>query len=176
MKFYLFIVLFFLIVSSQKTHAQNNFGSIKEPQKDKETKLRERIFIDYADTCLGVIEQSAQSLLIKGVAFIAFIPGDTTLSWISKIKVIGALTGGNVNYLAIACSKASEMASTLKNSGSGVRVPMVGEFGYKGGVIKKVSGGYILAVFSGGTSDQDVEVANNGLDLLGKYYIGLISK
>ena len=44
------------------------------------------------------------------------------------------------------------------------------EFGYKGGLIKKVNSGYILAVFSGGSSEQDAEVSKEGLDWLNKYY------
>jgi hypothetical protein len=170
MKFYLFIAIIFFVIY-QKSQAQNI------PLKvtiDKQTKIGERIFIDHADNCLAGIEKSALDMSIKGVAIIAFIPGDTTLSWISKMKVVGALTFENINYLAIAGSKASEMASTLKNSGIGVRAPMAGEFGYPGGVIKKVRGGYILAVFSGGTGDQDLEAANKGLGMLSKFYIGSI--
>ena len=41
------------------------------------------------------------------------------------------------NLLAIAYSKAAEMADTLKASGSGVRPPIKGEFGWQGGVITK---------------------------------------
>ena len=172
MKFYLFIPIVFFVIC-QKSKAQHI------PLKvtiDKQTKIGERIFIDHADSSLVALENSALNMSITGVAIIAFIPGDTTLSWISKMKVIGALTVGNVNYLAIAGSKASEMASTLKNSGTGVRAPMAGEFGYPGGVIKKVRGGYILAVFSGGTVEQDLEAANKGLGWLSKFYIGSIDK
>lgn len=135
----------------------------------EQIKIGEKIFIEHADKCLALIEQAAQKISIKGVAVIAFIPGDVTKSWISKMKVVGALTDGTANFLAIANSKAAEMADTYKNSGSGIREPMLGEFGYQGGIVKKVNSGYILAVFSGGTGEQDVEVANEGLDLLYKY-------
>jgi uncharacterized protein GlcG (DUF336 family) len=104
------------------------------------------------------------------VAVVAFIPGNATKSWISKMKVVGALTDGTANFLAIANSKAAEMADTYKDSGSSPRKPMLGEFGYQGGVVKKVNSGYILAVFSGGSGEQDAEVANEGLDWLYKYY------
>lgn len=133
--------------------------------------IGEKIFIEHADKCLDIIEQAAQKISIKGVAVIAFIPGDVTKSWISKMKVVGALTNGKSNFLAIANSKAAEMADTYKDSGSGLREPMSGEFGYQGGIVKKVNSGYILAVFSGASGEQDVEVANEGLDWLYKYYI-----
>ena len=143
----------------------NEIKTMKE-----EIKIGEKIFIEHADKCLTLIEQAAQKISIKGVAVIAFIPGDVTKSWISKMKVVGALTDGMANFLAIANSKAAEMADTYKNSGSGLREPMLGEFGYQGGIVKKVNSGYILAVFSGGSGEQDAEVANEGLDWLYKYY------
>jgi hypothetical protein len=100
----------------------------------------------------------------------AFIPGDSTMAWVSKMKVEGALTRDNLNFLAIANSKSSEMALTLKNSGSGVRPLLHGELGYPGGVIKKVNTGYILAAFSGGRSEQDLVAASKGLEELSKYF------
>jgi hypothetical protein len=86
------------------------------------------------------------------------------------MKVVGNLTNVKSNYLAIACSKAAEMADTHKDSGTGVRPPLAGEFGYQGGLIKKVSGGYILAVFSGGKSEEDLVAAKKGLDWLYQKY------
>lgn len=130
----------------------------------------EKIFLKHSDKCLELIELSAQKRSIKGVAIVAFIPGDITKSWVSKMKVVGSLTTSDANLLGIAYTKASEMAETFKDSGSGIRKPLNGELGYKGGVIKKVVSGYILAVFSGGSGEQDVEVSQIGLDWLTKCY------
>ena len=138
--------------------------------QEKSTKNAEKIFVKQADQCLSHIEQSAQKISIKGVAIVAFIPSDTTVSWISKMKVVGNLTHDKANLLAIASTKAAEMADTHQDSGSGIREIYSGELGYKGGMIKKVSSGYILAVFSGGSGEQDLEVAKIGLDWLVKYY------
>ena len=71
--------------------------------------------------------------------------------------VAGALTTESANYLAIAYSKAAEMADKKNNSGSRDREPLHGEFGPMGGVIMKVKSGYILAVFSGTTGEQDLD-------------------
>lgn len=131
---------------------------------------KEKIFFKHADQCLVLIEQAAQKISIKGVAIIAFIPGDVTQSWVSKMKVVGHLTNGKSNLLGIAYTKASEMADTHRDSGSGVREILSGELGYKGGLIKKVNSGYLLAVFSGGKSEQDLELAKIGLDYLLKFY------
>lgn len=136
----------------------------------EEMKTEEKIFIEQAGKCLALMEDAAQKMIVQGVALVAYIPGDHTKSWISKMKVVGVISNGTSNYLAVAYSKASEMAETYKNSGSGVREAMKGEFGFHGGVIKKVNSGYILAVFSGATGEQDVELANEGIDCLYKYY------
>ena len=56
------------------------------------------------------------------------------------------------------------MADTKLNSGSKVRPAYQGEFGYQGGVIKKVQMGYVLTVFSGATSEQDLEIAKVGMN------------
>ena len=130
----------------------------------------EDILVEHADECLTAMEQTALKMEVKGVAVLAFIPGDTSLSWISKMKVVGAMTNESANYLAVAYSKAGEMAETLQNSGSGVREPKLGEFGWHGGLIQKVEKGYILAAFSGASGEQDVEIATVGLKQLKSDY------
>jgi hypothetical protein len=58
------------------------------------------------------------------------------------------------------------MASTLKDSGSGVRPPLTGEFGWQGGVVAKGRTGILIAAFSGGRSEDDVKVSRAGLAVL----------
>ncbi|WP_448702364.1 hypothetical protein ACFGVR_08440 [Mucilaginibacter sp. AW1-3] len=140
------------------------FAPKKDPAKS------EKIFMSHADEALSAIEQGAIKLNIKGVAIVVFVPGDSVRSWTSKMKVVGQLKKGSSNLLGVANTKASEMADTYQDSGSGVRPPLRGEYGYKGGVIRKVSSGYIMAVFSGGSPDQDKEAATAGVELLAKYF------
>ena len=66
------------------------------------------------------------------------------------------------NLLGIAYAKAAEMADTLKDSGSKVRPPMTGEFGWEGGVIMRTKSGYIIAAFSGGKSPDDLAASRAG--------------
>ncbi len=127
-------------------------------------------FIKHADECLTVMEQAALKMQVKGVAVVAFIPGDTTSTWTSKMKVVGTMTNESSNYLAVAYSKMGEMAETFKDSGSGVREPKTGEFGWQGGTIKKVKAGYILAAFSGASGQQDFDIASEGLDQLKRFF------
>ncbi|MEO6523156.1 MAG: hypothetical protein ABIN91_15850 [Mucilaginibacter sp.] len=130
----------------------------------------EKIFLKHADDALAAIEQGALKLSIKGVAIVVFIPGDSTRSWVSKMKVVGLMKKGSSNLLGVASTKAAEMADTYQDSGSGIRPPLKGEYGYKGGLIRKVGSGYIIAVFSGGSPDQDKEAANNGAELFSIYF------
>ena len=142
-----------------------------ETKKNKEVmKNGEQIFLKHADECLAIIEKAAQKLSITGAAMIAFIPGDVSESWISKMKVMGSLANTEANFLAIAYAKASEMAVTHKDSGNGDRKDITGEFGWQGGVIIKVDGGYLVGAFSGGTGQQDADVAKEGLDWLSEKY------
>jgi hypothetical protein len=160
----LFILALFISAAFYQTTQAQTKG------QEKSTKKAEKIFVQNADQSLTLIEQAAEKISIKGVAIVAFIPGDFTVTWISKMKVVGNLTHDKANLLAIASTKAAEMADTHLDSGSGVREIYSGELGYKGGLIKKVNSGYLLAVFSGGSGEQDLEVAKIGLDWLSKFY------
>ena len=77
---------------------------------------------------------------------------------------------GDANVLAIVYAKAAEMADILKDSGSGVRPSKKGENGWKGGVIRKVPGGYILAAFSGSKSEDDVAISQIGVEVLSRSF------
>lgn len=117
---------------------------------------------------LDAMAREAAARQMKGVAVIAFVPGDAARSWTSQMRVVDAFVLAQANVLGIAYAKMSEMADTLEPSGSGKRPPHHGEFGYKGGAIRKVAGGHLLAAFSGGKDTDDLDVANVGLDHLAK--------
>jgi len=126
-----------------------------------------------ADQALAAMKARAEELKIKGVALVAYAPGDTVQSWSSKMVVVGSLkstptnpTAKGNNLLGIAYSKAAEMADTLKNSGTSGRAPMTGEYGWEGGVVATGKAGILIAAFSGGASAQDVQVSRAGLAIL----------
>ncbi len=131
-----------------------------------------KIFNEVADSALASMTKRAQELKIHGAAVVAFIEGDVTQSWSSKMVVVGSMkdtptekSRGN-NLLAIAYAKAAEMAVTLKDSGHAGRPPMTGETGWQSGLIKKVKTGYLIAAFSGGPSESDLKVSQAGLEVL----------
>jgi hypothetical protein len=130
----------------------------------------ETVFIEHADDCLDIMEKAAQKISVAGVAVIAYLPGNVTASWISKMKVVGVLATDKDNFLGIANAKASEMAVSYKNSGTSQQKPRIGEFGWQGGMIRKVKSGYIVAAFSGGTGEQDADISDEALEWLSKYY------
>lgn len=131
-----------------------------------------KVFAEVADAALAAMTRRAEELKIKGVAVVAYIEGDTTQSWSSKMTVVGSMRNApteknrGANLLAIAYSKAAEMAETLKDSGQAGRPPMAGETGWQGGLIKRGKTGYLIAAFSGGPSEADVKVSQAGLEVL----------
>jgi hypothetical protein len=84
-----------------------------------------KIFNEVADSALIAMTKRAEELKIKGAAVVAYIEVDTTKSWSSKMVVVGAMKNAptekdhGANLLAIAYSKAAEMAETLRNGLAG---------------------------------------------------------
>ena len=147
------------------TNYNINAQTLTKAQKNDEKK-----FIKYADEALDVMKEQALKMNIVGTALVYYIPGDKTQSWISKMVVVGAMSNNGYNFLAIANSKAGEMAETYKNSGEKDRKPKNGEFGYIGGAIEKIDSGYILATFSGASGEEDLAVSNIGLNWLSQKF------
>jgi uncharacterized protein GlcG (DUF336 family) len=127
-----------------------------------------------ASAALDAMKQKAAELKVTGVAVVNLAPGDSVQEWSSKMAVVGrmkdvptATEKGN-NLLAIAYAKSAEMADTLENSGTAKRPPMTGEFGWQGGVVAEVKGSYVIVSFSGGKSEDDVQVSKAGLEVMKK--------
>ena len=125
-----------------------------------------------ADKALAAMKARAEELNVKGAAVVAYCEGDTVQSWSSKMIAVGHLTStpsnspAGENNLAIAYTKAAEMAVTLRDSGSLGRPKMKGENGWQGGVMAKGKTGTLIAAFSGGVSSDDVKVSKAGLEVL----------
>ena len=126
-------------------------------------------FDTLADTALADMRAKADELKIQGVAVVAYFEGDTPQAWSSKMVVVGSYrkepsaTDKGTNLLAAVYAKAAEMADTHKDSGSKVRDVMTGEVGWKGGLIAHGKKGYLIAAFSGGKDEDDLQVAHIGL-------------
>ena len=156
----IFFLTAFVLISSICFNSYAKTNSILNTTKG------EQLFLKYADECLALMEKAVKKESITGVAVISFIPDDVTESWVSKMKVVGKLADDKSNLCAIAYSKSSEMAVTLKDSGDSTRKTINGELGYQGGAIVKVKYGYLLAAFSGASGQQDYDVSKVGLEWL----------
>ncbi|HEY5228792.1 MAG TPA: hypothetical protein VIJ19_09630 [Opitutaceae bacterium] len=128
-----------------------------------------------ASAALQAMRTKADELHVQGVAVVAYSPGETVASWSSKMEVVGRMieprsdhNPKGSNLLGIAYAKASEMASTLMDSGKASRAPMIGEYGWQGGVTAKGATGTLIAAFSGGRSEDDVSISRAGLAVLAK--------
>ena len=161
-----FLLLFVVLVISSGAHPAEPGTQWIPGDRQNGSEL----FLAQAEQCLETMEEAAREMSVQGVAVVAFIPGERSLTWISRMKVVGKLSNGGANFLSVAYSKAGEMADTYSDSGSGVREPLHGEFGYQGGLIKKMEQGYILTVFSGASGEQDTEIARAGLEVLEKVF------
>jgi hypothetical protein len=164
-----------LIAASTLLAQEKSVTSIPDAVKAKPVDAASKVtanFDEVADKALVTMKKRAEELDIKGVAVVAYTEGDTVKSWSSKMVVVGNLTTapgpnqkGN-NLLGIAYTKAAEMADTLKDSGSKVRPPMIGEYGYQGGLVIKGKNGIIIVAFSGGPSEDDLKVSHAGIDIM----------
>ena len=161
--------LVLLLITVPSARAQSGTASHKEATP---------AFDRTADEALTAMRARAEELKVGGVAVVAYMPGQELRSWTSKMIVVGrykdlpSATDKGSNLLGIAYAKAAEMADTLKNSGSQTRPPMTGEFGWQGGLIEHSDSGYLIAAFSGGKSEDDLEVSRAGLNRLKTLFAG----
>ncbi len=125
-----------------------------------------------ATAALERMKQKAAELKIGGVAVVNYAPGSAVAGWSSKMAVVDRMTdpaaadGKGNNLLAIAYAKSAEMGRTLVNSGTATGATMTGEFGWQGGVVEQVKGGWVIVSFSGGKSEDDVQVSKAGLAVI----------
>lgn len=159
-------LLFFVLAIAALLVANSPVGAAKGPKP-----VAAKKFDATAKAALAAMKAKAAELNISGVAVVAFAPGETVENWSSQMAVVGHMTDnksgekGN-NLLGIAYAKASEMARTAKDSGTSGQPPMTGEFGWQGGVMLKTDKGFIIVAFSGGKSEDDVQVSKAGLAVI----------
>ena len=126
-------------------------------------------FETQAERTLKTMEEKARALNVEGVAVVAYLEDAATLNWIGRMQVVGKThviipDGKGYNLIAVAWSKASELMITLRDSGNVDRQLLHGELGFRGGAIRPIGRGYLVAAFSGGSSDQDYEISCAGLN------------
>ncbi len=73
------------------------------------------------------------------------------------------------NLVAIAWSKAGEVIASGANSGNPDREKIMGELGFVGGAYEECDGYKLAFAFSGALSEEDLEVAQFGIEKFKEY-------
>jgi hypothetical protein len=159
------VVALFVVGSSAVLAQTSAIDHLTKPASAKK-------FDALANRAIAAMRRRAAALNVSGVAVVSYAPGAAIHGWSSRMAVIGrmkdeptAASKGN-NLIGIAYAKSAEMADNLQNSGAASRPPMTGEFGWQGGVVARARSGYVIVAFSGGKSEDDVQVSKAGLAVL----------
>lgn len=144
-------------------------ASLSEPATQREIFRGEPLpvkeFEQRSEAALEAMQKKMQELNIQGVAVISYLSEKEGKQWQSKMRSHGRSQNGKYNFIGIAYTKASEMARTLRASGhsGGGKAKFHGETGWKGGDLMPYKGGYIIAAFSGASSELDIQVSRAGI-------------
>ena len=122
------------------------------------------------DSC-EAMDKKAREMNMQGVAVASLLPPGEDVNWIGEMKVVDTpynAEGGDRgwNLVAIAWSKAGEVIATGANSGNPDRNCMVGELNFVGGAYGEANGYKFAFAFSGGTSEDDLVVAQHGIEVI----------
>lgn len=121
---------------------------------------------------LDDMEQKALQMKVQGVGVACFLDtAQSDVDWIGEMKVVQ--TPYNLkegwNLVAIAWSKAGEVIASNANSGNPDRENLMGELAFVGGAYEKCEGFKLAFAFSGGTSEEDLEIAEYGIHKFKEY-------
>ena len=136
--------------------------------------MKDYDFCEISKKILDTMEEKAKAMGVVGVAVICSLEDVNSVNWITNMRVVGKYRtepnqdNKGYNFIGVAYAKACEMMDTHQNSGSKTRPILIGELGYKGGKIIEHEGGYVVAAFSGASSEEDFEISSTGLDVLKK--------
>ena len=127
---------------------------------------------DYIHLTLLAMVKKAKDLGVKrGMAAIMATENLSVFGELGVLAVNGKIERRSrgagdpgTNYFGIVMSKLAVMMSTLTDSGTFKKSLKRGEVPYRGGLYKKVGIYHVFIAFSGGTEDQDVEIAQAGMD------------
>lgn len=117
----------------------------------------------------NAMAEKAVSMNMKGVAVATVLPKGSEVDWMGEMKVVGSpvnVDGHGWNLVAIAWSKAGEVIASGANSGDPNRQVLMGELNFVGGAYDEADGYKFAFAFSGGLSEDDLLVAQYGIEIL----------
>lgn len=116
------------------------------------------------------MDKKARKKGMKGVAVAAVLPKETKVDWICEMKVVETTHNvevpGGWNLVAIAWSKAGEVIASGADSGNPERKCLMGELNFVGGAYDETEDYKFAFAFSGGTSEDDLSVAQYGISCI----------
>ena len=120
---------------------------------------------------LDAMAVKAREKNMQGVAVASVLPKTSEVDWQGEMKVVDTPynpDGGDKgwNLVAIAWSKAGEVIASGADSGDPDRKCMTGELNYTGGAYGESENYKFAFAFSGGLSEDDLEVAKFGISYL----------
>ncbi len=116
------------------------------------------------------MKDKAVDMGISGVAVASVLNKGETVDWIGEMKVVGTPFNFKEgwNLVAIAWSKCGEAMATRADSGDPEHTKIVGECGFVGGAYEEFNGYSMAFAFSGALSEEDLEVAKYGIEMMKK--------
>lgn len=127
---------------------------------------------------LNIMVEKAVSIGVHaGVSMITISHKDIpdykfTQSLINNTEVrVNVPQKSDVNFAGVASAKAAQMQRTGKPSGKDDE--FIGEVPYRGGMLFEKNGYSVLVAYSGGTEDQDVEIAKYGIEIMNDFFCTL---
>lgn len=120
---------------------------------------------------LEAMAEKARSMNMHGVGVASVLPKESKIDWIGEMKVVDTpynADGGDKgwNLVAIAWSKAGEVIASGADSGNPERKCMTGELNFTGGAYDESENYKFAFAFSGGLSEDDLEVAKYGISYM----------
>lgn len=121
--------------------------------------------VEILNTGFEAMAKEIEQRTLQGTAAIAYLEDAQTIDWQMSIRVFGKIESApndldqGWNLIGMACSKAAESISTKIKSGSDVRPLRHGEVGFMGADVQKCGNGYVVAAFSGASSEEDFAVS-----------------
>lgn len=168
--FGLLIAVFSLFSCQPATSTSDNTNN----EESKQTINKENNMNNLRNAVTETLEEmakKARSMNMQGVAVASVLPKDSEVDWIGEMKVVNTpynAEGGDKgwNLVAIAWSKAGEVIASGADSGDPDRKCMTGELNYTGGAYGESENYKFAFAFSGGLSEDDLEVAKFGISYL----------
>lgn len=135
--------------------------------KEEKTMTKERVR-ECLIKALEEMEKKAKAMKIQGVGVGSVLNKGESVDWIGEMKVVETPFNFKEgwNLVAIAWSKCGEAMATEADSGNPDHEKIMGECGFVGGAFEEFEGYKLAFAFSGALSEEDLEVAKHGIEVM----------